>query len=323
MGNQQTKAQETMSAYVRESTLTYRTDYPQPDTKLEPDQVCLRILAAAINPADYKAPKIFIGPVVGLDVCGIVASAGQDSPFPVGTRVYGTARGTLAQYVVCKHTSLGKTPDVLSNVHAAAMPTTYLTSLQALRDHGSLPNEGGKLLIIGASGGCGLAAVQLARRMNAETIVGVCSGKNKDIVLGNGAHRVIDYTVNNFWEDDGAKYDVVYDTATNSGAGEDYKGHAVSVLHKKERHGQYVAINGGTSMWLRKFTCGVPSNQHLFLTHANTKDMNEISRFVNEGMRPVIQKEMTFTAEHVEEGFLMLKSRRTVGKIVFVMVPVL
>ena len=88
---------------------------------------------------------------------------------------------------------ISKKSSALSFPEAAALPVTYLTSLQSLRDYGKL-TEAGRLLIIGASGGCGISALQLARVLKASDIVGVCSGKNEQIVRENGATDVIDYT---------------------------------------------------------------------------------------------------------------------------------
>jgi NADPH:quinone reductase-like Zn-dependent oxidoreductase len=330
-----------MNAYTR-SPFAFSTNYPIPSKlNLKPDQVFIRVLAASINPVDYKAPSFLVGKVVGLDLCGIVEAVGSDSPFLVGSRVYGTSRGTLAQYVLATHTSLALAPKTLTPAQAAAMPTVYLTGLQALRKYGNL-SVGGRVLIIGASGGCGLAGVQLARALGAKNIVGVCSGKNKDLVLGQGAHAVVDYTVDNFWEKV-EKYDVVYDTATNSGGGEDYKGHALKVLETRPHNdGQYVTINAATKMWLQHLCCccSTGKNQHLFLTDANTKDLTEIAELVDLGAEcscsttkdpndgktvertrlvPVLHQEFMFNKANVMKGFEQLRSRRTVGKIVFVM----
>ena len=102
-------------------------------------------------------------------------------------------QGSLAQVSVADADAIAKKSSKLSFSEAASMPVTYLTSLQSLRDYGKLL-EGGRLLIIGASGGCGLASLQLAKVMKASDIVGVCSGKNEAIVRDNGATEVIDYT---------------------------------------------------------------------------------------------------------------------------------
>jgi len=279
-----------MNAYTR-SPFAFSTNYPIPSKlNLKPDQVFIRVLAASINPVDYKAPSFLVGKVVGLDLCGIVEAVGSDSPFLVGSRVYGTSRGTLAKYVLAKHTSLALAPKTLTPAQAAAMPTVYLTGLQALRKYGNL-SVGGRVLIIGASGGCGLAGVQLARALGAKNIVGVCSGKNKDLVLGQGAHAVVDYTVDNFWENNLEKYDVVYDTATNSGGGEDYKGHALKVPFGAE--------------------CSCSTTR---------QDPNDASKTVErKRLVPVVHQEYMFNKANVMKGFEQLRSRRTVGKIVFVM----
>ena len=317
----------TMNAYTRLKPFTFSTTHPIPDfSNLKPDQVFVKVLAAAINPVDYKAPKSIMGMVVGLDVCGIVQAVGTDSPFPIGSKVFGTAHGTLANYVICKHTSLALAPTSITTAETACLPTVYLTGLQALRKYGNL-QPGGSVLIIGASGGCGLAGIQYAKELGATVITGVCSGKNKALVLENGATSVIDYTTTNFW-DDKTKYDVVYDTATNSGKGEAYKTHALSVLTKgnteSKSHGQYVTINAATGMWLKLLCCccWLPKNQHLFLTDANTNDLKDIAARVDKTdgvVKPIVFKQYAFNAENVEEGFNQLKSRRTVGKIVFVM----
>ena len=72
------------------------------------------------------------------------------------------------------------------------------------------------MLVIGASGGCGSAGVQLAKALGAREVVGVCSGKNAELVRAQGADRVVDYQTQRL-ADEAADYDVVYDTATSSG----------------------------------------------------------------------------------------------------------
>ena len=220
------------------------------------------------------------------------------------------------------------------------MPITYLTSLQGLRDYGSL-KKGGRVLVIGASGGCGLSALQLAKSMDAGKVVAVCSGKNADLVRSHGADEVIDYTQHNVVDyfrdgasngniEDSLKFDVIYDAASGSGGGEDYKSSSSQLLCNEgttKNHGQYVAINGGLSMWLRLFTIGQKANQHLLMIKPNTTDLDYLSKLVENGWNgengeqkhlvPVIAKLFPFNSENVDKGFELLKSRRAVGKIVF------
>jgi len=288
-------------------------------------EVLIRVKAAAINPVDYKLGRM-LGSVVGLDVAGVVESVGSNvTSLKIGDEVFGGVSGSLAEFAVGKPESLGKKAKCLSFVEAAAMPIAYMTSLQSLRDAGNL-QPGSRVLIIGASGGCGLAAVQLAKAMDAGHIAGVCSGKNEAIVKANGATEVVDYTkgdvVEHFTrqeESETKKFDIVYDSATNSGGGEDYREKSLKLLKQDEsNHGQYVAINGAASMWARNFTIGQKKNEHLVVTNMNTTDLEVLSTMAEEGkLKPVICQHLPLDAESLEKGFDLLKSRRAVGKIVF------
>ena len=119
------------------------------------DEVLVTVRAAAINPVDYKVNKWILGAVMGLDLAGVVAHVpeGSTSSLKVGDEVYGTARGSLADRVLARGRSLGIKPARWSFAQAAAVPTTYVTALQALRRGGL--RKGGHVLVIGASGGCG------------------------------------------------------------------------------------------------------------------------------------------------------------------------
>ena len=143
--------------------------------------------AAAINPVDYKLPRSVAGKVVGFDVSGVIEKVGADvKDFQVGDDVFGSVSvvnresGSLAEYAVLKMDGVAKKPEWLSFQHAAALPIAYLTGYQSLQ-MGNV-KEGSSVLVIGASGGCGVAGVQLANAMGATRIVGICSGKNFDFV---------------------------------------------------------------------------------------------------------------------------------------------
>ena len=232
MGNSQRKLNgETMTVYVRgKRGFEFRDDWPEPMAPTK-DEVVLKVSTAAINPVGYKLGKGMLGKIVGLDVCGVVEAVGDQSPFKVGDKVYGRTKGSLAQKTTTKSSLLSLAPSNLSIDAIAAIPTVYVTGLQALRDQGGL-QAGGSVLVIGASGGCGLAGVQIAKALGAGRVVGVCSGKNRELVLANGADAVVDYTKENFW-DMPEKFDLVYDTATNSGGNEEYKLRVLSVLKTK------------------------------------------------------------------------------------------
>jgi len=285
-------------------------------------EVKLKVRAAAINPVDYKMGRL-LGQVAGMDVAGVVEEVGKDvTSLQVGDSVFGGVSGSLADFAVTKPDTLGKMAEGQGFVEAAAMPIAYLTSLQSLRDAGGLV-AGGRLLVLGASGGCGIAALQIAKGMGAGHIAAVCSGKNEALVRENGADEVVDYTTTSLAEhytnmEEAARFDVIYDAASGSGAGEDYRAQALPLLKQEEPRGQYVAINGAASMWARRFTIGQKKDQHLVLTEMNTKDLEELARMVAEGtLRPVVAKQLALTEEAVREGFDLLRSRRARGKVVF------
>merc|ERR1719225_1730598 len=99
-------------------------------------------------------------------------------------------------------------------------------------------------------------------------------------------------------------------------AGEDYRGRALKLLRPA---GQYVAINGSPGMWLRTFTIGHSQGQHLVLMKPNTADLQLLADLLGKGeIKPVLAKTLPFTKEAVQEGFQLLQSRRTVGKITFI-----
>ena len=315
-----------MKAVTRSAAFTFKSDAAVPRIK-KPTEVLVSIRAAAINPVDYKAPKMLLGPIVGLDFSGVVEQVGAGvSTLAVGDAVYGTAPGTLAEFVVVDAGRIAKKPASLSFAQAAAMPTAYLTSLQSLRAAGMSTSS--KVLVIGASGGCGSAGVQIAKTLGAKEIVGVCSGKNAEVVKAMGAHRIIDYQTQSLVNET-PDYDVVYDTATNSGAGENYRASGIKLLAPvtSGRRPQYVAINGGLSVWLRKFMGWEQRDTHLILTDANTTDLQLLAQMVDAGdaapffgkLSPAICKTLPFESAAIVEGFELLKSRRAVGKIVFQM----
>ena len=288
-------------------------------------EVLIEIRAAAINPVDYKVGKMLLGPKVGLDFSGVVRQVGAEvTQLVAGDEVYGTAAGSLAEYVAVDAGRIAKKPHSLSFTQAAAMPTVYLTGLQSLRAGGL--SKSSKVLVIGASGGCGSAGVQLAKALGAKEVVGVSSGKNAEMVMAQGADRVIDYMTHSLAEE-ASDYDVVYDTATSSGAGEDYRasGQAVLAPPAPERRPQYVCINGGLSVWLRKLAGWEERDTQLILTDANTKDLELLAQMTDGvgpfgGIRklaPVIFKTLPFEPTAVDAGFALLKSRRVVGKVVF------
>jgi NADPH:quinone reductase-like Zn-dependent oxidoreductase len=151
--------------------------------------------------------------VRGMDVAGQVEAVGPDvTRFRPGDEVYGTSDGSFAEYACAKQDRLAHKPANLSFEQAAAVPVAGCTALQALRDSGRL-QAGQTVLVIGASGGVGTFAVQLAKALGAH-VTGVCSTAKADLVRSIGADEVVDYTSED--PTDGTRrYDLVLDIAGN------------------------------------------------------------------------------------------------------------
>lgn len=179
----------------------------------------IRVMAAAINPVDYKIrngsiwfvsgfrfPKI-----LGGDIAGVVEEAPPGSRFRPGDRVFAMLDfrgGGYAQYVTADERIVAAIPDSISFTAASAIPLAGLTALQALRDLGNI-RPGMEVLVYGASGGVGHLAVQIARNLGAR-VTAVCSGANVDWVSRLGAEAVIDYTTTPI-DSTGLRFDIVFD----------------------------------------------------------------------------------------------------------------
>lgn len=153
-------------------------------------------------------------PVLGRDVAGTVVAVGSSvTRFAVGDEVYGIAPGSFAEYAVAREDKLAAKPAGLPFDRAAVVPVSGLTALQATYDVGEV-EAGRRVLVIGASGGVGTYAVQLAVAAGAE-VTGVASAAKLDLVRSLGAAHVLDYTRDDF-ADGEHRYDVILDIGGNS-----------------------------------------------------------------------------------------------------------
>ena len=190
------------------------------------DGVLVRVRAASLNPYDWhfmrglpyimrlQEPGLRKPPrrILGSDVAGHVEAVGTGvTRFRPGDEVFAhVGMGGCADYVVVPESSLELKPTNLTFEQAAAVPLAALTALQGLRDTGRI-GPGQKVLIIGASGGVGTFAVQIAKSFGAH-VTGVCSTTNLDLVRSIGADHVIDYTEQDFTRR-GEKYDLILQLA--------------------------------------------------------------------------------------------------------------
>ncbi|QGN48984.1 NAD(P)-dependent alcohol dehydrogenase [Micromonospora sp. WMMD558] len=155
-----------------------------------------------------RRPRV---PVRGRDLAGVVTAVGaRVTRFRPGDEVYGTSlRGSYAEFTSTPERRLARKPANLSFAQAAAVPVSGMTALRAVRDSGEV-RPGHRVLVIGASGGVGSHAVQIAKAYGA-TVTGVCAPARADVVRALGADDVLDYTREEI-DRDGPVYDVVIDT---------------------------------------------------------------------------------------------------------------
>lgn len=157
-----------------------------------------------------RAPK---SPVPGLDLAGTVTAIGAAvTRFAAGDQVFGVGKGPFAEYARARESQLARKPANISFEQASVVPVSACTALQALRTAGQI-TPGQKVLVLGASGGVGSYAVQLAKAAGA-VVTGVCSTSKMDLVRALGADHVIDYTMQDF-ADRAKHYDLILDIAGN------------------------------------------------------------------------------------------------------------
>jgi NADPH:quinone reductase-like Zn-dependent oxidoreductase len=192
------------------------------------DEVLVRVRAAGVDPGVWhlmtgepylvramgyglRAPKVAVR---GRDLAGVVETVGpRVTRLRAGDEAYGTCEsGSFAEYAAAPQHLLAAKPAGVSFEQAAATPISGVTALRAVRDCGRVrPRR--RVMVIGAAGGVGSFAVQIAKAFGAR-VTGVCSTPKIDLVRSIGADDVIDYTRDEV-DRDGARYDVVIDTAGN------------------------------------------------------------------------------------------------------------
>jgi NADPH:quinone reductase-like Zn-dependent oxidoreductase len=193
----------------------------------KPGEVLVRVYAAGVDPGvwhlmtglpylirvmgfGFRAPK---NRIRGRDLSGRVEAVGEGGTrFRPGDEVFGTCEGSFAEYACAREDRLVRKPANLTFEQAAVVAISGTTALQALRDKGRV-TAGQKVLIIGASGGVGSFAVQIAKSFGAE-VTGVCGPSKIELLRSIGADHVIDYTSQDI-SDGTSRYDLVLDTAGN------------------------------------------------------------------------------------------------------------
>lgn len=193
-----------------------------PFPEIDPEDVLIRVHAAAINPVDWKIREGYLREflpyqlplILGWDVSGVVEAVGEKvTRFQPGDEVYSRPsierNGAYAEYIVVRAEEVALKPKTIDHVHAASIPLAGITAWHALFQAGQLA-PGQRVLIHAASGGVGSLAVQLAHWKGAY-VIGTTSARNQGFVKDLGADEVIDYQATRF-EDEIEPVDVVFDT---------------------------------------------------------------------------------------------------------------
>jgi NADPH:quinone reductase-like Zn-dependent oxidoreductase len=261
-----------------------------------------------------RAPK---NPVIGSDVAGVVEAVGKDvTRFQPGDEVFGIGKGSYAEYVCAREDKLAPKPANLTFEQAAAVAISGLTALQGLRHHGRVEPEQ-KVLVIGASGGVGTFAVQIAKALGAE-VTGVCSTTKVDMVRSIGADHVIDYTRVDFAEGD-QRYDLILDIGGNSSLSRLRRAltpQGVLVIVGGETDGRWL---GGTDRQIRALLLSPFVGQRLgtFVSSENYEDMFVLKELIeSEKVTPVIDR--TYPLSEVPEAIRYLEEGHAQGKVVII-----
>jgi NADPH:quinone reductase-like Zn-dependent oxidoreductase len=298
-----------------------------PIPKLEPGCVLVRVHAAALHVGDCFAVRGAPFPIrletgllrpspgiPGFDFAGQVEAVGSRvTRYRPGDAVFGTGHGTCAEYAVANQAHVVPKPANLTFEQAAAVPTSALAALHALRDAVKL-RPGQSCLINGAAGGVGTFAVQIAKLLGAE-VTGVCSAANVDLVHELGAHHVIDYGQKDFTKSP-ARYDVIFDNIENRPLAD--------CRRALKPHGTLILNSGtGASGWkfmtrlLRPLFLSPFVTQKLrrYLSGPNQSDLNALKELL-EGAKltPVIDR--VFPLSETASALQYIETGRAHGKVV-------
>lgn len=292
-------------------------DLPVPEAA--PTEVRVRVAYTSVNPVDWKqaSGKIrLLMPqrrpcVPGYDLSGVVDAVGEQvKTFTIGDRVHiripMSSAGANAEYAAVPADHAARLPDAMDLVTGAALPLAGMTALQGLRDVLGLDLGGDsrRLLVIGASGGVGHFAVQIAAATGAE-VVGVCSGRNADLVRSLGCRDVIDYTRPGCWAGV-TPFDLVYDCVAGDPA--------PYLVHLK-RGGAYASCMPSAATFLNAVNLLGGKRVRPVLLHSNAADLGALDQlFVAGKLRAVVDRH--FALEELAAAWAHSRSGRACGKII-------
>ena len=320
-------------------------------------QAVVRIHAAGVNPVDAKGVlgdkfpewmmsfwfRCFSGRVIGFDFSGVIVETAPESSFSIGDSVYGlnyqyapigngALGGTLSEYALVYEDQIWHKPNSLSHCEAAALPLVSVTSLQVFEQHHLAAGQ--NILVIGASGGVGHIATQIASRMGCH-VTAVCSEKNRQFVSDCGATSVLPYNQpsQSIWETlkshvhSNSAFDLVLDTVSSADSRDQLMGYPANIMDasppilKKgfgpeaisgvDQH-NYVVLGGASQDWLTALLKRLtpinlfPKGFELFWINmpGSANKLEQVQKLCDDqSMRPKVSKVLPFNQQGVEEAF--------------------
>jgi NADPH:quinone reductase-like Zn-dependent oxidoreductase len=294
------------------------------------DEVLLRVHAAGLDRGTWHLMtgrpyllRLGFGlsrprnPVPGVDVAGTVVRVGSAvTRFSMGDEVFGFGKGSFAEYTVAREDKLARKPLNASFEQAAVVPVSAVTALQALCDVGRV-EQGQSVLILGASGGVGTYAVQLAKAFGAE-VTGVCSSAKLDLVRSLGADHVIDYTRDDFAAGT-RRYDLILDIAGNPSLSRLRRAltpTGTAVIVGGEEGGDF---SGGMNRQLRALALSPLVRQRLtmFIAKERSSGLERLTDLIETGaLTPSIDR--TYPLKQVPEAMRHLEAGKARGKVAII-----
>jgi NADPH:quinone reductase-like Zn-dependent oxidoreductase len=259
-----------------------------------------RLMMGVLRPKNPVQGTMFAGRVV--EVGGAVTR------YAIGDDVFGsTGHGAYAEYLSMRQGgTMAKMPAKMAYHEAAAVPYGGVTALRFLRDVGSV-RRGDKVLVVGAAGGVGCFAVQVAKHLGAE-VTAVCSRRSFELVRGLGADHVVDYATE-AWTESGQRYDVIFDTAGVTSFG--------SCRSSLTRDGRYMTLILSVGLLLQVALTAIFGGRRakFAVAFGDHRDMDHLRELVERGVvRPVIAQR--FPLERIAEAHAAAETRPVHGSVV-------
>lgn len=285
-----------------------------PVPEIGPDEVLVRVVAASINPVDWKVRAGYLAQMIphqmpltlGWDVSGVVAASGsQVAQWQVGDAVYArpdlARNGTYAEFVAIRANECARKPRTISHVEAASLPLAGITAWEAMIDTAGV-QAGQRVLVHAGSGGVGSLAIQLVKAAGA-TVIATASGRNRALVESLGVDQFVDYTTTKV-ADAVEPVDAVFDTI-----GGEVQEASWSLL---KPGGIQVSIISPPDE-AKAAAMGVRAG--FVFIGPNAPVLDKLSGMVDGGrLRPIVGAE--FALEDIAAAHALSESGRAVGKIV-------